>query len=156
MKLKEKNQTVCQVAEVKLVYKTKVKPCDRLQVRSSRHMAEVFRSVWDMENIELREESKVMYLNRVNRILGIYPLSVGGVSGTVIDIKLVLIAALRLNATFISICHNHPSGSTRASRMDELATQKLQTAARQLDIDLMDHIILTKDDYFSMADEGLI
>jgi DNA repair protein RadC len=156
MKLKEENQLTCEVAEVTLVYKTKVKPGELLQVRSTRQMADVFRSVWNTDNIELQEECKVMYLNRANRVLGIYPLSAGGVSGTVIDIKLALIAALHLNANSISICHNHPSGSTKPSRADELVTQQLKAAASYLNIHLLDHIILTKDDYCSMADEGLL
>ncbi|MBZ4187661.1 JAB domain-containing protein [Niabella beijingensis] len=145
-----------QVAEVKLVYKSKVKSGDRLRINDSRHMATTFRNAWNPENIELQEECKIMYLNRANHVLGLYSLSAGGTAGTVIDPKLVLVAALRLNASGIVLCHSHPSGSLSPSCADEFVTEKVRTAAKYFDIRLLDHIILTSDGYFSMADEGLI
>lgn len=144
------------VAEVTLVYKTKVKPNERLQVHNSHQMASIFRSVWNVNNIELLEESKIMYLNKANRVLAVYPLSVGGVSGTIIDVKLVLIAALRLHASQLAICHNHPSCNNSPSKTDQFVTEKIKTAAGYLNISLIDHIILTKDSHYSMAEEGLI
>jgi len=145
-----------QVAEVTLVYKSKVKPADRLQIKNSEQMASVFRSVWNNENIELQEECKVMYLNRANRILGIYQLSAGGTAGTIVDIKLVLMAALRLNASALAIAHSHPSGNTKPSSADEYLTEQIKKAADFIGMTLLDHIILTQDGYYSMADEGLI
>ncbi|HMR83667.1 MAG TPA: JAB domain-containing protein [Niabella sp.] len=145
-----------EVAEVTLVYKSNVKPGERLQIKDSGQMANIFRSVWNTENIELQEECKVMYLNKANRVLGIYPLSVGGTSGTIVDIKLVLIAALRLNASQFSCCHSHPSGNLKPSHADQSVTDKLKVAAEYLNINLLDHIILTKDSYCSMAEEGMI
>ncbi|MCH5597997.1 JAB domain-containing protein [Niabella ginsengisoli] len=143
-----------QVAEVKLVYKSKIKSCDRLQVHNAHQMANIFRSLWNVDNIELLEESKVMYLNKANRVLAIYPLSIGGVSGTVIDVKLVLVAALRLHASQICIAHNHPSGNTTPSRADKYVTENISKAAELLNMNLLDHIILTKDNCYSMAEEG--
>lgn len=156
MKLSEDNQLDNEVAEVRLIYKTKIKPAERLQVHNSVQMAEVFRSVWDLDNIELQEECKVMYLNRANRVLGIYSLSAGGTAVTIVDIKLVLVAALRLNASCFTICHSHPSGNTKPSNADISLTEKLRIAARYLDMLLLDHIILTKDSHLSLADEGMI
>ena len=155
MNLKE-NLLSGQVSEVTLVYKSKVKPDERLQVRNAYQMAAVFRTVWDEDSIELLEESKVMYLNRASRVLGIFPLSKGGVSGTIIDVKLVLVAALRLHASQIAICHNHPSNNTTPSGADISVTKKMNKAAEYLNIRLLDHIILTKDSYYSMAEQGEI
>jgi DNA repair protein RadC len=142
------------VAEVALVYRSKIRPSERLQVICSRQMASIFRSVWSADNIELLEECKVMYLNKGNRVLAIYPLSQGGISSTVVDIKLIMVGALRLNATQICICHNHPSGTVRPSEADRSLTVKIQAASVFMDIRLIDHIIITKDSYYSMSDQG--
>lgn len=144
------------VAEVTLIYKSHVKPGERIQVKDSRQMAAVFRSVWDTGNIELLEESKIMYLNKANRVLGIYPISKGGIDGTIIDVQLVIIAALRLHSKQICLCHNHPSGNTKPSNADIQVTEKIKQAAQYLNITLLDHIILTKDSYYSLAEDGMM
>ncbi|GAB3028183.1 JAB domain-containing protein [Niabella terrae] len=143
-----------EVAEIALVYKTKVRAEDRLQVRNACQMAHIFRNVWSEDLIELLEESKILYLNRANKVLGVFPLSTGGASGTIIDIRLVLIAALRLHASNICICHNHPSGNLQPSQADLLVTEKIRKGAACLNLNLLDHIILTRNGYYSMAEQG--
>jgi DNA repair protein RadC len=89
-------------------------------------------------------------------VLGIYPISRGGTTGTVVDVKLVFSVALKCNASSIIISHNHPSGNLNPSESDKVMTEKLRKAGDYLDIKLLDHIIVTKHGFFSFADEGLI
>jgi DNA repair protein RadC len=106
--------------------------------------------------MDLVEQFKVLFLNRSNKVICIYNVSSGGVTGTVADPKLIFTAALKVNAVSIVLCHNHPSGSLKPSRADEELTQKIKGAGNFLDIKVLDHIILTAESYFSFADEGLL
>lgn len=102
------------------------------------------------------EEFWVLHLNRSNKIINKQKISQGGVSGTVIDIKLVLKHAIEKLSSSIILCHNHPSGNKQPSKSDIDITKKLKEASRLMDISLLDHIIVTDIDYFSMADEGIL
>src|SRR5690606_26554867 len=113
------------VSEVELIYKNKVKPSERPVVKSSKECYELLRSTWDQKRIEFVEQFKVVLLNRAQKVLGIYELSTGGVSGTVADPKLVFTAALKANACKIILTHNHPSGNLKPSMEDELITKKM-------------------------------
>lgn len=102
------------------------------------------------------EEFWVLFLNNSNKILQKLQLSKGGLTGTVVDVRLVLKNALELMATGIILCHNHPSGNLVASNADKQITQKLKIAAETMDIKILDHIIITEKMYFSFADEGIL
>ena len=105
----------------------------------------------------LQEQFMVMYLNRAKRVLGVYSLSKGGITGTVADIRLVLAVALKTAASFIILSHNHPSGSVNPSTADIQITKQIVAAARLMEIDVMDHIIVSAERKFlSFADEGLM
>jgi len=145
-----------QVSEVKLSYHPKVKVTMLPKVTSSSDTAAILRQVWDQDLLELVEQFKVMLLNRANRVLGIVDLSTGGMAGTVADPKLIFIAALKGAATSIIIAHNHPSGSLMHSHADKVLTDKLKAGGQLLDLQVLDHIILTRDGYLSFADEGMI
>jgi DNA repair protein RadC len=97
-----------------------------------------------------------MLLNRANKVLGILEVSTGGVSGTVADPKVIFAAALKGNASGIIVAHNHPSGNLAASRADVDLTRKLKEAGKFLEIQVLDHVIVTTEKYFSFADEGLM
>jgi len=97
-----------------------------------------------------------MLLNRGNRVLGYYQISVGGISGTVVDVKLILQAAIKSCSSAILLGHNHPSGTLEASDADLKITRKIKSACSYMDISVLDHIIITADTYLSMADEGLL
>ena len=126
---------------------------DKQQVTSSKEVFNFIRAkLSDLEH----EEFWVLYLNRSNRIIDSYKLSKGGISGTVIDIRLILKKALELLASALIICHNHPSGNTMPSDNDKQITEKLKVAAAQMDIKLLDHIIVADKSYLSFSDEGLI
>ena len=144
------------VAEVELVYKSKVKPSQRPQIRTSRDCYELLQQTWDENKIEFVEQFKVLLLNKANRVLGIYEMSTGGVAGTIADIRLVFIAALRSNACGVILSHNHPSGNLTPSRADEELTRKMKQAGLLIEIPVLDHIIMTSESYFSFADQGLL
>ncbi len=104
----------------------------------------------------LKEEAFCLYLNKGQKVLGWHKLSSGGIHGTVIDLKLILGIALKAAASGIILCHNHPSGRLRPSSQDKELTTKLRDAARLMDIQLLDHIIIHPSGFLSFAEEGLI
>jgi len=145
-----------QLAEIELVYKTKVKPSDRPKVSTSSDTYKILIQTWDENSIELREEFKVLFLNRACKVLGLYNLSKGGVTGTVADPRLIFAAALKANATSIILAHNHPSGNLQPSQSDITLTKQCKEIGKILDIQVLDHVIVTTEKYYSMADEGII
>ncbi len=144
------------VAEVELVYKTKIKASERPKINSSKDIYEIMRQLWDANKMDMLEEFKVLLLNRGNRIIGMYEVSSGGITGTVADPRLILAAALKSLSVGVVLCHNHPSGNLKPSRADEQLTRKIKEAAAYHDISVLDHIILTSEGYLSFADEGLL
>jgi len=146
-----------QVDEVQLIYKSKIPPSERLKVGCSKDAYEAFLNAWDDDTLEHHEEFKVMLLNRANKVLGIITISKGGLSGTVIDVRLIFQAALKANASSILLAHNHPSGNKQPSEADNKITKKIRDAGKFLDISVVDHLILIPgQDYYSFADEGML
>lgn len=144
------------VAEIMVSYKPTISKMPL--VMSSQDAYNELRDFFPEELIELREQLVVMYLNRANRIIGIYRHSIGGITGTVVDPRLILGTALKVAATAIILAHNHPSGNLRPSRADELITTKMKEACKCMDINLSDHLIISANigEYLSFADEGFI
>ncbi|MCK3683846.1 DNA repair protein RadC [Maribellus sp. YY47] len=102
------------------------------------------------------EEFWVMLLNRGNTIIDAFMISQGGISGTVIDVRIILKPAIEKLASSIILCHNHPSGTMQASDADKKITKKIKTAAETMDIAVLDHIIIGHNNYLSFADEGML
>lgn len=102
------------------------------------------------------EEFWALFLNRQNKVIDSRRLSQGGITGTVIDVRLVLQMALEKHATSLIFAHNHPSGNLEASDADRKITKQLKEAGVIMDIPLLDHLIITQSGYFSFADEGLL
>ncbi|WP_420378266.1 JAB domain-containing protein [Gilvibacter sp.] len=123
-------------------------------LNSSKKAFEILRDKWDNNTVELQEEFKVLLIDRDNTVLGIYSLSKGGIAGTVVDVRLILVAALKAKASAIILAHNHPSGNLKPSGQDLNLTKKIIKATKLLDIDLLDHIILSNQDYYSFSDES--
>jgi DNA repair protein RadC len=144
------------VAEIDIIYRTKVKPSERPRIGGSKDIYSLLLSKWNMNCIELQEEFKVLYLNRANKVLGIYNASSGGITGTVADPRLILAVAVKCCASNLILSHNHPSGSLKPSQADEQLTLKIKEAARYLDIGVIDHVIISSEGYYSFADEGLL
>ncbi len=145
-----------QVAEIQLIYQSNVKPSLRPKITSSRDAHAILLENWDENKIELVEQFKVLLTNRANKVLGIFELSTGGVSGTVADPKLIFAAALKGAASGMILAHNHPSGNLQPSQADLDLTKKIREAGKLLEIQLLDHVIVTSEGYYSFADEGLI
>jgi DNA repair protein RadC len=148
--------TLLQVAEIDIIYKSKVKPSLRPQVKSPQDIYAVFRPTWDDNKIEYVEQFKAMYLNRAKYVLGIYEVSCGTTTGTIADPKQVFAAALKANACYIVLAHNHPSGNVKPSRCDVEITQRMAECGRLLSIPVIDHLIITTDSFLSFQDEGLM
>jgi DNA repair protein RadC len=141
------------ISEVKLIYRTKVKASERFQVKTSKDAFDIFLEHWDPGTIEHVEEFKLMLLTRSNKVLGIASISKGGLSGTVTDVKIILQYAIKANASGMIICHNHPSGHLQPSESDLAITRKVKDAAKVMDIQLLDHLIINPDwEYYSFAD----
>ncbi len=115
----------------------------------------VLSSIWS-DQIDYKEEFLVLCLNRSNKVLGYSIVSSGGLSGTVVDPKVVFQIALKSNASSIILAHNHPSGNTKPSEQDFNLTKKLCQAGEFLELAVLDHIIITSETYLSFADEGFI
>lgn len=130
----------------------------RPKIITSYEAMTIARHFFPVETIELQERFVVMYLNRANRVIGIYPISVGGITGTVADIRLILSVALKAAATSIILVHNHPSGNLKPSNADVLLTQRIKEAASYMDIKVVDHLILSPDEelYYSFAEDGVV
>lgn len=148
-------KTSSTLREIKVSYTSKVKVSDRIKITSSKDACDLFRKIWS-DDMEIREEFNILLLNRANHVLGWFNVSVGGTSGTLIDPKLIFSVALKCNACGIILCHNHPSGNVNPSNSDNELTKKLKNGSNLLEIQILDHIILTAESYFSFADEGVL
>jgi len=150
-----KSQTQNSIAEVQLIYRSKIPASQRRKISCSKDAFDLFYETWNPDTIEHIEEFKILLMNRSNSVLGIMVVSKGGISGTVTDIRIIFQAAIKANASGIITCHCHPSGNLNPSESDTRLTEKLKQAGNILDIQLLDHIILTPENtYFSFADDG--
>ena len=144
-----------QVCELTVTYKPKVKAADRYVIRSSEDACKLLmQSAFHTDTLEYKEYVKLVLLNNANKVLGIATISEGGMNSTVVDIRLVLQTALLAHSTAIILAHNHPSGEWMPSRHDDMITKKIKEATGMVDILLHDHIIVTRDGYYSYKDEG--
>lgn len=148
-------EQLSQVAEITIGYSTKVKASDRLKITSSYGAAEILRKFFE-PHMEYKEVFYVLLLNRTNKVLGVSKISEGGTAGTVADPKMIFQTALKAHASQIILSHNHPSGATTPSQADIELTRRLVAGGKLLEIQIVDHIILTDDTYTSMADSGLM
>lgn len=144
------------VAEVQVSYKPDYNISERPKITSSQQTYCLLKQKWDMGRIAFLEEFKVILLNRSNHVLGIVDISMGGVSGTYVDPKVVFAVALKGNASGIILTHNHPSGSVKPSEADIKLTKRLVECGKLLDINVWDHIILSENSYYSFADDGMM
>lgn len=142
-----------QVNEARLHYSSKLSKGGSL--KSSQDVYTTLKPYFEF-NMEGIEEFRVLLLNMALKNIGVVFISSGGQSATVVDIKMIFTAALLAGATNIILAHNHPSGSLKPSMEDIDITRKIQSAGDTLGISTTDHLILTKDGYFSLANQGII
>jgi len=126
---------------------------DLPQIKSSKDVADIFQPLLaDLQH----EEFWILFLNRSNRVINRMKISQGGVSGTVTDVRIIMKKAIESLASGIIVCHNHPSGNLNPSESDTKITQKIKDAGNLMDIQLLDHLIISEKDYYSFADNGLL
>jgi DNA repair protein RadC len=138
--------------EVSAVYKPHP-TIQNVKISCSMDVNDFIREVYPVA-INIREAMMVLYLNNSNRTMGYSIASIGGITGTLVDIRLVLRDALLTQSTSIILVHNHPSGTPDPSQSDLSLTDKVKKAAEVMDIKLLDHLILTECGFYSFADEG--
>jgi DNA repair protein RadC len=139
------------VNEVKVSYKKGVFG----NVSNSINAADYCRSIPEFENrMEYQEVFAAVYLDNANNILCHQIIGMGNITGAMADIRIIFSTALKTLSTSMVLCHNHPSGTLKASKADFDITNKIKEAGKLFDIQVLDHIILTKNSYMSFADEG--
>ena len=143
------------LAEIEISYKKKISANLLEKIINSGEANRLFRKIWSTK-IEHIEEAYMLCLNRANKVLGYFKLSAGGIFGTVVDIRIILQVAIKTNSVSIILSHNHPSGNLQPSEADIKLTKKVREACKLLDITFLDHIILTEEEYFSFADNGIL
>ena len=126
------------------------------QIKCSQDCADLMRKIWDCDSLPIYESVICIFLNRQNRTLGWYKVSQGGLTGSLIDVRLILSIALSCLATGIVIAHNHPSGGLQPSDADKDITKRLRDSANIMDISVIDHIILTETGHYSFSDENTL
>lgn len=145
-----------QVPELNVTYTRANARVFKGNIRSAQDVAEFLKSTFGKDEIELQEQFIVLYLNQKCDIIGYYRHSKGGITATVADVRIIIGAALKCAAVSMAIAHNHPSGNLTPSDADHKLTAKLKDAAKLVDVRLLDHLILTREQYFSFAEEGLL
>ena len=140
-----------EICEVEIIYK-RPSLTSMEQIQTSKDIADLFRKMISTERMDFKEFFLVALLSRSNHILGVSEISVGTANQTTINIKEILQLAIKSNSSALIICHNHPSGNLSVSESDLSVTRKIKDACHLFDIDLLDHIVLTSEGYYSVAD----
>ena len=153
MSKKLDKETLMQVAEVELRYKTRKKTS--VVIKGAEDCEKVLRSVW-YDDMEVRERMYAVFLSRRNHVMAVQELSAGGTDATTIDVKILFATAVKMLASGMILAHNHPSGTTDPSIQDRNLTKKVKDCCTLMDMVLLDHIILTTDSIFSFANEGIL
>jgi len=143
------------ISEIKIKYLPKKLNNGNVKIGNSDDAYQILLNHWNKDTLELQEEFKVLLLNNSNEVLGIYEMTRGGMTATLVDIKLLFAVALKSCATAIVTAHNHPSGKLKPSASDISIYQKIKNAAKLLDIQYLDNLIITKEGKYSFTDEKL-
>ncbi len=131
-------------AEVALTYKSTIPFKERFQVQDPKEVMQIVKA-FHKDDMEVRERFYAAYFNHSNQLLGVQEVSSGGITGTVVDLRILFSAALKLNATQIIVWHNHPSGKTTPSHQDKSLARKIEKAAEVLDIRVLDNIVVNSE-----------
>jgi DNA repair protein RadC len=151
-----KRNTASAIAEIELVYHNRVPASQRPKVTCSASAYRILLDSWDAGKISLLEQFRILLLDRGNRVMGTTLISTGGIAGTVADPKIIFVTALKCRASGIVLAHNHPSGNLTPSQADMELTRKLKQGGQWLELPILDHLILSPEGYYSMADEGIL
>lgn len=145
------------VNEIQISYKERITSPFWHKISSSKDASELLYEHWNKNTIEVHESFKIMLLNNSNKVKGIYQLSQGGITGTMIDLRILFAVVLKTLSVAIILTHNHPSGKLVPSSTDKQLTDKIKKAAKLFDVTVLDHLIITPNgEYYSFADNGLL
>jgi DNA repair protein RadC len=142
--------------QIEVSVRIKNKGVEKHRIQCSNDIYQLSKLMFNQGTIEWTEEAIIMCMNRNNELIGFKCISSGGMAGTVIDPKVVFTIALQCSAHSVILMHNHPSGNLKTSQADDIVTNKLVEAGRMLEIQVLDHIIVTTESYYSYADNGRI
>ena len=142
------------VGEVELSYKSTIQ--SRSKVLTSFDAYQILLPTFKEGTIDYREYFKVLFLNQASQVLGYTLISEGGLTSTDADVRIILQAALLTNSVALILAHNHPSGNLKPSQDDIKLTQQIKESAKLMRIEVLDHIIMGSESYYSFADEGIL
>ena len=152
----EKTNEFNNVAEISISYKPKIPVNQKPQIMCSNDIYKIMRKVFADEVINHHEEFWILLLNRTCRVLGTAKVAQGGIQECPVDIRIIFQYALKANAINIALCHNHPSNELKPSWQDKILTQRILEIGRFLNVEVIDHLIVTENSYLSFADEGML
>lgn len=141
---------------VKISVSIEQKGIERAQITNSQEAFDVIKRLFDQGQIEWVESFYAIALNRANAVIGCWQVSHGGMNACIVDVRPLFMTALNVLASRIIVAHNHPSGNLKASSEDYTITERIVECGKLLEIPLLDHLIITKDDYYSFADNGTL
>jgi DNA repair protein RadC len=128
---------------------------EKIKITSSRDAYNVIRQYYS-DDIEVYESFFILLLNRQNQTIGFAKISQGGIVGTVVDVKIIAKYCIDSLCSGVILAHNHPSGNTNPSEADRVMTNKIVKALELIEVNVLDHIILTVDNYLSFGDQGIL
>ncbi len=145
------------VNEIKISYREKLNMSKAIVIKSSADAAQLIFKQWNRDTIGFQESFKVLLLNNANKIKGIYQVSTGSITGTIVDMRILFAVIIKTLSVGVILVHNHPSGKLKPSEADKQLTNKIQNASKLFDVNVLDHLIITPDgNYYSFADNGLL
>jgi DNA repair protein RadC len=145
------------VNEISISYKGGMKSSMWQKISNSQDAAELLYEDWDKNTIALQETFKIVLLNNSNKVKGVYQISQGGITGTLVDLRILFAVILKSLSVAIILTHNHPSGKLEPSDADKRLTNRIKKASKLFDIKILDHLIFTPDgDYYSFSDNGIL
>ncbi|WP_166962420.1 JAB domain-containing protein [Yeosuana marina] len=145
------------VNEIKISYQENNSTSKAIAIKSSKDAAALIFKHWNQDTIAIQESFKVLLLNNANKVKGIYQVSTGTISGTLVDIRILFAVIIKSLSVGVILTHNHPSGKLLPSEADKQLTQKIKKAASFFDVKVLDHLIITPNgDYYSFADECIL
>jgi len=145
-----------QMAEVKITYNSNGNLEDKPILNTPEDVYEYLLSIWDLDRIEFQEFFYVLLFNNAMRCIGWHKLSMGGKNATIVDVSHLLIVAALGNASSVIVAHNHPSGAMKASKSDIRLTERIKKVLGTVGIDLNDHLIISRREYFSFNEQGML
>lgn len=140
--------------QITVSFDRETKTTDLYKITSSFSASDILRKIFNADTFYWQEEMILLCLNNANKVIGYYKLSSGGITRTLVDVRMIFAIALKTGCVGIVIAHNHPSGTLQPSESDKAITKKIKIAGETLDIKLVDHLILTDENFYSFSDNG--